>query len=91
MTKQGPLLRMGEISVSNSSRHVLEFGNVKVLDDCIELALSSSKTDQTGGEGKCRAEKFTFAKRVAHTRQTQNNYFQQVLSDRQSGIWFTTH
>ena len=39
---------MGEISVSNSSRHVLEFGNVKVLNDCIELALSSSKTDQTG-------------------------------------------
>ena len=41
-------LRVGEISVSNSSRHVLEFGNVKVLNDCIELALSSSKTDQTG-------------------------------------------
>jgi hypothetical protein len=38
---------VGEISVSNSSRHVLEFGNVKVLNDCIELALSSSKTDQT--------------------------------------------
>ena len=41
-------LRVGEISVSNSSRHVLEFGNVKVLNDCIDLALSSSKTDQTG-------------------------------------------
>jgi hypothetical protein len=39
---------VGEISVSNSSRHVLEFGNVKVLHDYIELALSSSKTDQTG-------------------------------------------
>ena len=41
-------LRVGEISVSNSSIHVLEFGNVKVFNDCIELAFSSSKTDQTG-------------------------------------------
>jgi hypothetical protein len=39
---------VGEISVSNSSRHVLEFGNVKVLNDCIELALNSSKTNQAG-------------------------------------------
>jgi hypothetical protein len=36
------------ISNFNSSIHVLEFGNVKVLNDCIELAFSSSKTDQTG-------------------------------------------
>jgi hypothetical protein len=41
-------LMVGEISVSNSSRHVLEFGNVKVLNDCIELALNSSKTNQAG-------------------------------------------
>lgn len=42
------LLKVGEISVSNSSRHVLEFGNVKVFIDCVGLALSSSKTEQTG-------------------------------------------
>ena len=47
---------MGEISVSNSSRHVLEFGNVKVLHDYIELALSSSKTDQTGGVTTIRVQ-----------------------------------
>ena len=28
-------LRVGEISVCNSSRHVLEFGNVKVLNDVL--------------------------------------------------------